>query len=81
MISTICYALVYLLTMVIAFYYYNSKFSLKTQKKLVPLWIFALTAVLLCINFLSNPIINSVSFLGSMFFISSFCYNAKFTQL
>ena len=77
MISSICYALVFLIEELISFYYYDFKFERKISAKFIPIFILSSGLILYAINFIEIPLINAISFYVCNFIVLIVCYNTN----
>ena len=75
MISNICYALVFLIEILISFYYFDFKFERKISAKFIPIFIIPTGLILYAINFIGIPLINAISFYVCNFIVLIICYN------
>ena len=77
MISNICYALVFLIEILISFYYFDFKFERKISAKFIPIFIIPTGLILYAINFIEIPLINAISFYVCNFTVLIVCYNTN----
>ena len=77
MISNICYALVFLIEILISFYYFDFKFERKISAKFIPIFIIPTGLIIYAINFIEIPLINAISFYVCNFTVLIVCYNTN----
>ena len=77
MISNICYALVFLIEILISVYYVDFKFERKISAKFIPIFIIPTGLILYAINFIEIPLINAISFYVCNFTVLIVCYNTN----
>lgn len=77
MISNICYAVVFLVEIIISFYYFDFKFERKISNKLITVSIIPTGLILYAINCIELPLINTISFFICNFIVLIVCYNVN----
>lgn len=77
MISTFCYALVFLVESIISFYYFDFKFERKTSLKLIVLFLTLSFAIQYTMNILEIPIGNAFVFFLCNFLIAKICFKTN----
>lgn len=77
MISTLCYALVFLVESIISFYYFDFKFERKLSLKLIVLFLTLSFAIQYTMNILEIPIGNAFVFFLCNFLIAKICYKTN----
>lgn len=77
MISTLCYALVYLVESLISFYFFDFKFERKLSLKLIVLFLTLSFAIQYTMNILEIPIGNAFVFFLCNFLIAKICYKTN----
>lgn len=77
MISTLCYALVFLVESLISFYYFDFKYERKLSLKLIVLFLTLSFAIQYTMNILEIPIGNAFVFFLCNFLIAKICYKTN----
>lgn len=78
MISTLCYALVFLVESLISFYFFDFKYERKLSLKLIVLFLTLSFAIQYTMNILEIPIGNAFVFFLCNFLIAKICYKTNF---